>query len=32
MSLADLKKNFIQQVKLRAYDDQYVDKAEELEI
>ena len=32
MSLAELKKNFIQQVKLRAYDDQYVDKDEELEI
>lgn len=29
---AELKKQFVQQVKLRAYDDKYVDKAEELEI
>lgn len=31
-SPAELKKQFVEQVKLRAYDDKYVDKEEELEI
>ncbi len=32
MSLDDVKKQFVEQVKLRAYDDRYVDKQEEREI
>ena len=32
MSLDDVKKQFVEQVKLRAYDDRYVDKVEEREI
>jgi hypothetical protein len=32
MSLEDVKKRFIQEIKLRAFDDKYVDKAEEMEI
>ena len=32
MSSEGLKKKFVEQVKLRAYDDKYVDKAEEKEI
>jgi hypothetical protein len=32
MSLDEVKKEFVQQVKLRAYDDKYIDKAEEKEI
>lgn len=32
MSLDDVKKKFVEQVKLRAYDDKYVDKQEEREI
>jgi hypothetical protein len=32
MTLDDLKKSFVEQVKLRAYDDKYIDKAEEREI
>ncbi|MFN4260960.1 MAG: hypothetical protein ACK4RK_16830 [Gemmataceae bacterium] len=32
MSLDDVKKRFVEEIKLRAYDDQYVDKDEEREI
>lgn len=32
MTLDDVKKRFVEEIKLRAYDDQYVDKAEEREI
>jgi hypothetical protein len=32
MSLDDVKKRFVEEVKLRAFDDRYVDKAEEREI
>jgi len=32
MSLDDVKKQFLEQVKLRAYDDKYIDKGEEREI
>ncbi len=32
MSLDDVKKQFLEQVKLRAYDDKYIDKNEEREI
>ena len=32
MSLEDVKKQFVEQVKLRAYDDKYIDKNEEREI
>lgn len=32
MSLDDVKKEFVEQVKLRAYDDKYIDKNEEREI
>jgi len=32
MSLDDVKREFVEQVKLRAYDDKYIDKAEEREI
>ena len=32
MSLDDVKRQFVEQVKLRAYDDKYIDKAEEREI
>jgi hypothetical protein len=32
MSLDDVKKRFVEEVKLRAYDDKYIDKAEEREI
>ena len=32
MTLDDLKRQFVEQVKLRAYDDKYIDKAEEREI
>ena len=32
MSLDDVKKQFVEQVKLRAYDDKYVDVGEEKEI
>jgi hypothetical protein len=32
MSLDEIKRQFVEQVKLRAYDDKYIDKAEEREI
>jgi hypothetical protein len=32
MSLEDVKKRFVEEIKLRAYDDKYVDKNEEREI
>ena len=32
MSLDDVKRRFVEEIKLRAYDDKYVDKAEEREI
>src|SRR5271170_4308412 len=32
MSLEDVKKRFVEEVKLRAYDDRYIDKNEEREI
>jgi hypothetical protein len=32
MSLDDVKKRFVEEVKLRAYDDKYIDKDEEREI
>jgi hypothetical protein len=32
MNLDDVKKRFVQEIKLRAYDDRYVDKDEEMEI
>jgi len=32
MTLDDVKRQFVEQVKLRAYDDKYVDKGEEREI
>ena len=32
MSLDEIKKEFTEQVKLRAYDDKYIDKGEEREI
>jgi hypothetical protein len=32
MSIEDVKKRFVEEVKLRAYDDKYVDKNEEREI
>lgn len=32
MSLEDVKKRFVQEIKLRAYDDHYVDRDEEMEI
>ena len=32
MSLEDVKKRFVQEIKLRAFDDRYVDKDEEMEI
>ena len=32
MSLEEVKKRFVEEVKLRAFDDKYVDKAEEREI
>ena len=32
MSLDDIKRQFLEQVKLRAYDDKYIDKNEEREI
>ena len=32
MSLDDVKRQFVEQVKLRAYDDKYIDKDEEREI
>jgi hypothetical protein len=32
MSLDDVKRQFVEQVKLRAYDDKYIDKTEEREI
>ena len=32
MSLDDVKRQFVEQVKLRAYDDKYIDKNEEREI
>jgi hypothetical protein len=32
MSLEDVKKRFVEEVKLRAYDDKYIDKNEEREI
>lgn len=32
MSLDDVKKRFVEEIKLRAYDDKYVDKNEEREI
>jgi len=32
MNLDDVKKQFVEQVKLRAYDDKYIDKNEEREI
>jgi hypothetical protein len=32
MSLDEVKKEFVEQVKLRAYDDKYIDKQEEREI
>ena len=32
MSLDEVKREFVEQVKLRAYDDKYIDKAEEREI
>ena len=32
MNLDDVKKRFVQEIKLRAYDDRYVDRDEEMEI
>ena len=32
MSLDEVKKRFVEEIKLRAFDDRYVDKAEEMEI
>ena len=32
MSLDEIKKRFVNEIKLRAYDDQYVDRDEEREI
>src|SRR5215471_1324408 len=32
MSLDEVKRQFVEQVKLRAYDDKYIDKGEEREI
>jgi len=32
MSIDDLKKRFVDEIKLRAYDDKYIDKVEEREI
>src|ERR1700712_4221070 len=32
MSLEDIKKRFVSEIKLRAYDDKYIDKNEEREI
>src|SRR5205085_11974399 len=32
LSLDEIKRQFVEQVKLRAYDDKYIDKAEEREI
>lgn len=32
MNLDEVKKRFVQEIKLRAYDDRYVDKDEEMEI
>ena len=32
MSLEDVKKRFVEEVKLRAFDDKYIDKTEEREI
>jgi hypothetical protein len=32
MTLDEIKKRFVEEVKLRAYDDKYIDKAEEREI
>src|SRR3954471_11472220 len=32
MTLDDVKRQFVEQVKLRAYDDKYIDKGEEREI
>ena len=32
MSLDDVKKRFVEEVKLRAFDDKYIDKNEEREI
>ena len=32
MSLDEVKRQFVEQVKLRAYDDKYIDKNEEREI
>lgn len=32
MTLADVKKRFVEEVKLRAYDDKYIDKNEERQI
>jgi len=32
MNLDDIKRQFVEQVKLRAYDDKYIDKGEEREI
>lgn len=32
MSLDDIKKRFVEEVKLRAYDDKYIDRGEEKEI
>lgn len=32
MSIEEVKKRFVQEIKLRAFDDRYVDKAEEMEI
>src|SRR3954470_1233483 len=32
MSLDEIKRQFVEQVKLRAYDDKYIDKVEEREI
>ncbi len=32
MSLEEVKKRFVQEIKLRAFDDRYIDKEEEMEI
>ena len=32
MSVEDIKKRFVEEIKLRAYDDKYIDKNEEREI
>ena len=32
MSIDDVKKRFVSEIKLRAYDDKYIDKGEEREI